>query len=116
MESAPLFFADQFIEATFTLEGHHVYGAGQRRGPLMIDATAGWTRQPLWAADHANPVCKNQMLLILSESIKVFNPQWSCLAHEVFDKDLIQRAQQRKIGGHYNYCEAYKYLPDASTI
>lgn len=56
MESAPLFYADQFIEATFALGGHHVYGAGQRRGPLMIDAKAGWTRQPLWAADHPNPV------------------------------------------------------------
>ena len=63
-----MIYADQFIEVTFAINGTHVYGIGERYGPLMLDATADWQSFPLWSLGFA-PQVSSFRTLVLSRQI-----------------------------------------------
>ncbi len=56
---SPMIYANQFIEVTFAINATHVYGIGERYGPLMLNASADWQTFPLWTLDQAVGVCDN---------------------------------------------------------
>lgn len=52
LSSAPLLYAEQYLEISLALRGRRVFGIGERRDTLLIDPSRGWTSTTLWNCGH----------------------------------------------------------------
>lgn len=58
IDSAPLIFADQFIQISSQLSTHLLYGIGGRKSTLLHNASS-WQQFAMWARDQAPQVIFN---------------------------------------------------------
>lgn len=53
---SPLIFTDQFIQFSTRLPTPYIYGLGEHKEHLLINASNGWQQRAFWARDQGPAV------------------------------------------------------------